>query len=94
MANWSRPAGCRGQISSPGRSLLPPPISIAFRLIEGWFDQVPGPRLASLALTGRGQSARAWSDRDAAGAGGAGMRRDRYRRLRRGRHRQAALESP
>lgn len=32
------------------RVLLPPPISIAFRLIESWFDQVPGPRLASLAL--------------------------------------------
>ncbi|MEZ5563059.1 MAG: NAD(+) diphosphatase [Gammaproteobacteria bacterium] len=31
------------------RVLLPPPISIAFRLIESWFDQVPGPRLASLA---------------------------------------------
>ena len=29
--------------------LLPPPISIAYRLIESWFDQSPGPRLASFA---------------------------------------------
>ena len=28
--------------------LLPPPISIAYRLIESWFDQSPGPRLASV----------------------------------------------
>lgn len=33
--------------------LLPPPISIAWRLIESWFDQVPGPRLASLASAWR-----------------------------------------
>ena len=33
-----------------GRVLLPPPISIAFRLIESWFDQVPGPGLSSLAV--------------------------------------------
>lgn len=31
------------------RVLLPPPISIAFRLIERWFNQVPGPRLSGLA---------------------------------------------
>jgi NAD+ diphosphatase len=29
--------------------LLPPPISIAYRLIERWFDQWEGPRLASIA---------------------------------------------
>jgi NAD+ diphosphatase len=28
---------------------LPPPISIAFRLIESWFEQVPGPHLSALA---------------------------------------------
>jgi NAD+ diphosphatase len=28
--------------------LLPPPISIAWRLIESWFDQWEGPRLASV----------------------------------------------
>lgn len=33
-----------------GAVQLPPPISIAFRLIENWFEQVPGPRLSSLAL--------------------------------------------
>jgi NAD+ diphosphatase len=32
-----------------GQVLLPPPISIAYRLIESWFDQGEGPRLASLA---------------------------------------------
>ena len=35
---------------SAGRVLLPPPISIAFRLIESWFDQVPGPGLSGLAM--------------------------------------------
>jgi NAD+ diphosphatase len=29
---------------------LPPSASIAFRLIEAWFDREPGPRLASLGL--------------------------------------------
>ena len=43
-----------------GRVRLPPPISIAFRLIESWFDQVPGPGLASLAVDwATGESRRA-----------------------------------
>ncbi|MCL4720401.1 MAG: NAD(+) diphosphatase [Gammaproteobacteria bacterium] len=29
---------------------LPPKVSVAYRLIEAWFDAVPGPRLASLGL--------------------------------------------
>lgn len=29
---------------------LPPKVSVAFRLIEAWYDQVPGPGLASLGL--------------------------------------------
>jgi NAD+ diphosphatase len=31
-----------------GEIQLPPPTSIAFQLIERWFDAAPGPRLASL----------------------------------------------
>lgn len=33
-----------------GQVRLPPTASIAFRLIEAWFDAEPGPRLASLGL--------------------------------------------
>lgn len=43
-ARWLSRADIRNR-----QVLLPPPISIAFRLIESWFDQVPGPRLASFA---------------------------------------------
>lgn len=32
---------------------LPPAESIAFRLIEAWFDQAPGPKLATLGLASR-----------------------------------------
>jgi NAD+ diphosphatase len=43
-ARWLSRADIRNR-----QVLLPPPISIAWRLIESWFDQAPGPRLASLA---------------------------------------------
>ena len=35
-----------------GAALLPPEASIAYRLIEAWFDQWDGPKLAELGLAG------------------------------------------
>ena len=37
----------RGEIAG-GKVILPPRASVAYELIEAWFDAVPGPGLATL----------------------------------------------
>jgi NAD+ diphosphatase len=37
----------RGELGG-GQVVLPPRASVAYRLIEAWFDAVPGPGLATL----------------------------------------------